>query len=177
MKLYIGLVTVVALGTIGLAIGVVDVTIRLDCCRSGNARSCRCVASDHDGGDLTVPEEHERGGVSHSTGGVVGGTGDTCGIRCRLLHSAARNARLLATVRRVRVGGRVRNYAVPPRWMALSDSHEGAMLRCPNCGADAYEGEDTRTTVELDGFEFQGEKPVRETDAKICPECGEVVPW
>lgn len=57
-----------------------------------------------------------------------------------------------------------------------SDDSDGAFLRCPECGADAYEGEDTRTVVEQD-YEFQGEPAVRETDAKICPECGEVVPW
>lgn len=52
---------------------------------------------------------------------------------------------------------------------------ERKQLPCPNCGAEAVNGETTTTVVEDDSFSFQGETAERELPAKVCPECGEVI--
>jgi len=49
------------------------------------------------------------------------------------------------------------------------------LLPCPECGAEAFHGEDTTTVVEMGGYEFQGQPSVREVPAKICPKCGEEI--
>lgn len=45
------------------------------------------------------------------------------------------------------------------------------LLPCPNCDAEAFNGKDTRVTVEED-FVFGGETAERELPGKECPECG-----
>jgi len=55
----------------------------------------------------------------------------------------------------------------------LSRDESGRLLPCPKCGAEAFDGDDTWTTVEED-FEFGGKTAERDLPGKECPECGEV---
>ena len=44
------------------------------------------------------------------------------------------------------------------------------LLPCPECGAEAWGGQDTTVTIE-EAFQFAGNKAVRELPGKVCPEC------
>jgi len=55
----------------------------------------------------------------------------------------------------------------------VSEKDSGQLLSCPECGAEAFDGDDTWTTIE-ENFEFGGKKAERELPGKECPECGEV---
>lgn len=46
-------------------------------------------------------------------------------------------------------------------------------IPCPHCGAEAKDGEDTATEVELE-YEFGGSPAIQEMPAKVCPACGAV---
>ncbi len=55
----------------------------------------------------------------------------------------------------------------------MSEKDGARLLPCPECGAEAFHGDDTQTEIERE-FEFAGTAAVDELPGKECPECGEV---
>jgi len=46
------------------------------------------------------------------------------------------------------------------------------LLPCPECGAEAFSGEETTVAVEEE-FVFAGKHAERTLPGKVCPNCGE----